>query len=69
MNIGFVDRADTRMDDAHAHFLVRQLFERSLDGLGRALHVCLDDEVQLLHLAFLQLGRRGLSSVTFCIQP
>ena len=48
------------MDDAHTDLFVRQLFERGLDGFRRALHVCLDDEVQLLHLALLQLGEQAL---------
>ena len=58
-NIGLVDRADARVDDAHAHLVVRQLFERGLYRLGRTLHVCLDDEVQLLHFALLQLGEEA----------
>ena len=60
-DVGLVDRADTRMNDACTRTSsFDELFERSLDGLGRALHVCLDDEVQLLHLAFLQLGEEAL---------
>ena len=48
------------MDDLDADLVVRNLLQRRLDGLRRALHVCLDDEVQLLHFAFLELREQAL---------
>ena len=59
-NIGLVDRADAGVDDADADLVVADLLERSLQRLGAALHVGLDDEVQLLHLALLKLGEQAL---------
>ena len=46
------------MDDLHAHFIVRELLERGLDSLGAALHVGLDDDVEVLHLALLDAGEQ-----------
>ena len=48
------------MDDLDADLVVRNLLQRRLDGLRRTLHVCLDDEVQLLHFAFLELREQAL---------
>ena len=46
---------DSTMDDTHAHLLVGQLLQRLGNGFHRALHVCLDDDGQFLHLAFVEL--------------
>ena len=43
------------MDYPHPHFLVAQLLQRSLHSLHAALHIGLDDDVQVLHLACLNL--------------
>ena len=51
-HVRFVDRADAGVDDADLHLLVRQLRERVGEHFGRALHVGLDDDRQLLHAAF-----------------
>ena len=48
------------MDDLDADLVVRNLLQRRLDCLCRALYVCLDDQVQLLHLALLQLREQAL---------
>ena len=55
-DIAFVDGADARMDDPNPDFLVAQLLQGGLHGLGRALNVGLDDQRQLLHFALLHLG-------------
>ena len=59
-DVRLVDRTDAGMDDAHAHFLVGELFERGLDGLGAALHVRLDDDVEVLEIALLDAGEQIL---------
>ena len=41
-------------------FLVAQLLQRDLDGLGRALNIGLDDDVQVLHLTGLDLAEQIL---------
>ena len=51
-HVRLVHRADARVDDADLHLLVGQLGERVGQHLGRALHVGLDDDRQLLHAAF-----------------
>ena len=56
-DVALRDGARGGVDDAHAHFLVLELFERALDGFDRALHVGFDDELELLHLAFGDLGK------------
>ena len=48
------------MDDLDADLFVGELLERSLDGLGRALNVGFDDQVQFLHLTLLELGEQAL---------
>ena len=59
-DVRLVDRADAGMDDAHADFLVGELFERGLDGLGAALHIRLDDDVEVLEIALLDAGEQIL---------
>ena len=39
------------MDDSYSYLVVRELFERLLYSLDRALYVCLDDYRELLYLA------------------
>ena len=51
-HVRLVDGADARADDADLDLLVRQLGQRVGEHFGRALHVGLDDERQLLHAAF-----------------
>ena len=46
------DGADGRVDDVDAHLGLVHLVERVLEGLDRALDVGLDDEVEVLELAF-----------------
>ena len=43
------------MDHVDAHLVVRELLERLAHGLDGALHVGLDDDLQLLHIAHLHL--------------
>ena len=54
------------MDHADADFFVGKLFEACLDCLGRALHIGLDDQVQLLHLALLHLGKEVIERDLAC---
>ena len=51
-HVRLVDGADARVDDADLDLLVRQLRQRVGQHLGRALHVGLDDDRQLLDAAF-----------------
>ena len=51
-HVGLVDRADAAVDDADLDLLVAQLRQRVAEHFGRALHVRLDDDRQLLHAAF-----------------
>ena len=55
-NVALVDRADRAVNDAHADFVVGDLFKRRLDRFDRAHDVRLDDEVEVLHLARLDLA-------------
>ena len=55
-NVALVDRADRAVNDAHANFVVGDLFKRRLDRFDRAHDVRLDDEVEVLHLARLDLA-------------
>ena len=55
-DVALVYRADAGVYDLDADLLVRELLERGLYGLGRALHVGLDDDVEVLYLALLYLG-------------
>ena len=48
------------MDDTHPHLVVGELLQRCLHGLHAALHIGLDDEVQILHLACLDLAEQIL---------
>src|SRR5688500_3891386 len=54
-HVRFVDGADARADDPDLHLLVGQLRQRVGQHLGRALHVGLDDERELLDAAFRDL--------------
>ena len=54
-HIGLIDGTHAAVDYPHPHFLVAQLLQRSLHSLHAALHIGLDDEVQVLHLACLNL--------------
>ena len=49
-DVRFGNRADAAVDHAHAHFVVGQLFERLTHRFDRALHVRLDDDIQILDL-------------------
>ena len=51
-HVRFVDRADAAVDDPDLDLLVGELRQRVGEHLGRALHVGLDDDRQLLHAAF-----------------
>jgi hypothetical protein len=51
-HVGLVDGADAGVDDPDLDLLVGQLGERVGQHFGRALHVGLDDDRQLLHAAF-----------------
>ena len=51
-HVRLVDRADAAVDDADLDLLVAQLRQRVAEHFGRALHVRLDDDRQLLHAAF-----------------
>ena len=57
-HVGFVDGADAGVDNLHADLVVGDFQEAGLDGLGGALHIGLDDDVQLLHVALLNLGKQ-----------
>ena len=59
-DVALVDRADRTVDDAHADLVVGDLLQRGLDRLDAALHVRLDDDVQVLHLARLDLAEEIL---------
>ena len=52
-HVALADGAHGAVDDPDPDLLVGQLLQAGLHGLGRALHVGLDDDVQLLHLALL----------------
>ena len=49
------DPADARVDDVHAHLGVLDLLELAEERLDRALDVALEDDVEVLHLAGLQV--------------
>ena len=57
-NVGLVDRADRAVDNLDAHLVVRELLERRTKRLDRTLHIRLDDDVELLHLALLNGGEQ-----------
>src|SRR3954471_4684850 len=59
-HVELVDGADTRMDDADLDALVAELLQRAGQHLGRALHVGLDDDRQLLDAALGDLLLEGL---------
>ena len=59
-HVGLVDGAHAAVDDADADLVVAQLLQGGLHGLHAALHVGLDDEVQVLHLAGLDLTEQIL---------
>ena len=63
-DVRLVDRADARVDDPDLHLLVGQLGERVGQHFGRALHVRLDDDRQLLHAAFGDLRLQRLERET-----
>ena len=50
-DVGLGDTADRRVDDVDADLGLVHLVERVLERLDRALHVGLDDEVEVLELA------------------
>ena len=54
-HIGFGDRADAGVQHANLDLVVRQLLQRVRQHFGRAADVGLEDDVELLDLAFLQL--------------
>ncbi len=49
------DPTDAGVDDVHAHLGVLDLLELAEERLDRALHVALQDDVEVLHLAGLQI--------------
>src|SRR5262249_49006883 len=59
-HVALVDRADGRVDHLQLHLVGRQLLERLRESFHRALHVGLEDEPQLLHLARLDLLLQSL---------
>ena len=59
-DIALVDGAHTAVDDADADFLVGDLLQGGLHGFHAALHVGLDDQVQVLHLTGLDLAEQIL---------
>ena len=59
-HVGFVDGAHAAVDDAHANLVVAKLLQRGFDSLHAALHVGLDDQVQVLHLTGLDLAEQIL---------
>ena len=62
------------MYDLNSYFIIRQLFQRRYDSTDRALYVALDDQVQFLDFAFLDLAeqffqrRAGVSCQNFFSQ-
>ena len=54
-HVRFGNRAHARMQHANLHLVVRQLLQRIRQNLGGAADIGLQDNVQLLGLAFLQL--------------
>ncbi len=61
-NIGFIDRADGAVDDLDPDFLVGYFLKGSLDCLGRALNVGLDNNVERLHFTGLDLTEQILKA-------
>ena len=57
-DVALVDGAHCAVDDPDVDLLVAQLLQRDLDGLGGALNIGLDDDVQVLHLALLDLAEQ-----------
>ena len=51
-HVRLVDGADARVNDLDPHAIVAQLRQRVGEHFGRALHVGLDDDRQVLHVAF-----------------
>ena len=54
-HVGFGDRADARVQHANLDLVVRQFLKRVGQHFGRAADVGLQNDVQLLGLAFLEL--------------
>ena len=46
------------MNDTHTHFVIGDFFKALLNGLGTALHVCLDDDSKLFALALGNLAEQ-----------
>src|SRR5439155_7520005 len=63
-DVALGDRADARVDDVDPDLRVLDLRELPDDGLDRALHVRLDDDVQLLDSARLDLREELLQGDT-----
>ena len=61
-NVAFVDGAHPRVNDPNPDFLVGNLLQGGLHGLGGALYVGLDDQGQLLHFALLHPGKEIVQS-------
>ena len=59
-HVGLVDGANGAVDDLHPDLLVGDLLQAGLYRLSGALHVGLDDNIQILHLALLDLGEQVL---------
>src|SRR5699024_1675055 len=57
-DVGLVDGAHGAVDDPHPDLLVGELLQGGLHRLGGALDVGLDDDVQVLQLALLDLGEQ-----------
>src|ERR1051326_7455913 len=56
-HVGFGNRADRVMDHVDTHLFVADFHEGVREGADRAVHVSLDDHVQLLDLSVLDLFR------------
>src|SRR5215470_5322681 len=53
VDVALGDAADAGLDDVHPHLLRREVRQRLAQRLGRALDVRLQDDLELLDLAFL----------------
>ena len=64
-DVSFDDTADAGMDDIDFYFFVAKLLKRRLDCLRGALHVRLDDDIEILH-AVAHL-RKEVVEIDLCI--
>ena len=59
-NIRISNCTDAAVNDAHFDFVVGKLFEILRESFNRTLNVCLDDDIKLLKLSFLQSGEKRI---------